>query len=91
MKQSEIHETISVPVKEFPKFIFWDRNKNAKVPLSLAIERVILYGDIEHIIKLFKMFDKSLIIKRYQKKIKPNILKKDKALAELVEIILESL
>jgi len=89
MKLSNLKDKC-IPIKEFPRFIFWDRNRTAYVSLSLAMERVIWYGDIEHILKLFKMFDKELIVNTFNNEIKSKIIKKDKALVELIELIIDS-
>ena len=54
-------------INKFSKYIFWSYKKDADLPDSLVIEKVALYGELEDLITLSKLYDKDKIVKILQK------------------------
>jgi hypothetical protein len=76
-----------IPVIQFPRYIFWDRKRNSAVNPELAMKRVIWYGDIDDIKKLHAMIGHKRFKDIFNGIIKPEFIKKDKYLIELMEIL----
>ena len=54
-------------INKFSKHTFWSYKKDADLSDNLIIEKVALYGELEDLIALSKLYEKEKIVKALEK------------------------
>lgn len=54
-------------ISSFPKYIFWQYKSDADLPGMLVLENVLLYGDLEDLFRITKLFTSQEISEVQQK------------------------
>lgn len=63
----------------FSKRYFWSYDFNkAELPLSVIMEHIIRYGDLDDHLNIFRIFPKNDIFSTYYNKIRPRMIGEDK-------------
>lgn len=63
----------------FNKRYFWSYNfEKAELPISVIMEHIIKYGDVEDHLNLFKIFPKKEVFNTYHNIIRPRMTGEDK-------------
>lgn len=74
----------------FNRGYFWSYDwENGSLPLSVIVEQILIYGELDDIFNLFKLFGAERVKNVYYSKIRNKLIEKNKSFVKIIDKIIK--